>query len=198
MEMKYLVKGMAFAGAMLVAGNTFAATNDGVLGTTSTGTVDITVDINEGYEIGNLDPMSGVYTPGSGVSLNDPACVWTNNGTGLYDVEVQSARSLAIGAGAGTDFFLNGPGGDVVYDVSFDDGVVASAVDLNHSATVGTGAVNFSGAASGPASLCSAGGPDNVTIFVDVPEIGAGPLNGLGEVSFGNYTDELTIIVGAQ
>ena len=200
MEMKKIasiVKGMTVAGLLAFTNNSFAVTADGSLGTTSTGTVDITVDVGEYYQISQLDPMTGTYTPGSDVALNDGACVYTNNGTGLYDVEVQSARSLAIGAGAGTDFFLSDGASDVVYNVEFDDGVVATPVDLDHSAVVGTNAVNFSGANQTVAD-CSSGVGGNVTILVDVPELGAGTLNGLGEVTSGNYTDELTIIISAQ
>ena len=190
MEMKKIasvVKGMTVAGLLTFTSNTFAVTADGVLGATSTGTVDIDVTVNWLVRISGLVPMTGnVYTPGSAVTDSTPACIYRN---GAVDYEITATSSN----GAGTDFFLSDGTNTVVYDVTFDDGVVALPVDLNNAATNST----FTGANT-TVDDCSAGPGGAATIAVTIPELGAGPLNGLAEVPAGTYADELQIVVAPR
>ena len=126
--MKKLVKGLMLAGFLAFTGNSFAATADGSLGATSTGTVDIDVQVGDLVQISNLSPMTGnVYVPGSNVTDSTPACIY-RNGNANYEITATSSN------GAGTNFFLSDGTNDVIYDVTFDDGVVATPTNLDNAA----------------------------------------------------------------
>ena len=184
MEMKKLVKGLAAAGFIAFAGNTFAVTADGTLGATSTGTVDIDVTVGDLVRISGLVPMTGnTYTPGSAVTDSTPACIY-RNGSADYEITATSAN------GAGTNFFLTDTTNDVVYDVTFDDG--SGATNLDNGVTEST----FTGA-NQTTDDCSAGPGGSATIAVSIPETDA-TFNGLAEVPAATYSDELTIVVAPR
>lgn len=185
MEMKNLVKGLTAAGLIAFAGNSFAVTADGNLDTTSTGTVDISVDVGDLVQISGLVAMTGLTnTFGSATTASTPACVY-RNGSADYDVQMTSDN------GAGTDFFLTDGTDFVVYDVTFDDGVVVTPTDMDH----GAAAVNFTGADTSSTS-CAVGG-NNATIAISIPETHA-TLNGWSEVPAATYIDELSITVAPR
>jgi len=182
MEMKKLVKGLAVAGLFAVSANTFAATADGALGATSTGTVDINVDVGTQVRITGLQPMTGNFYVSGDVTDSTTACIYRNSGA---DYEITATSSN----GSGTDFFLDDGAGttdDVLYDVSFNDG--SGAVDLNNGTTDST----FTGANT-TSETC--GGSANATISITVFEAGA---NGLAAAPSGLYTDELSIEVAPR
>jgi len=185
MEMKKLVKALTVAGLLTFTGNSFAVTADGTLGATSTGTVDIEVDISDLVRISNLVAMTGnVYTPGSAVTDSTPACIY-RNGASNYEITATSSN------GAGTNFFLNSGADTVLYDVTFDDGV-GGPTDLNNAALESS----FQDANQTSVD-CSVGAGGSATIAVSVPENDA-TFNGLAEVPAATYTDELTITVGPR
>ena len=100
MEMKKLVKGLIVAGAMVAGGSAIAATQ-GTLGLTSTGTIDISVGVGDQIQITALADITGPYVPGTDFNGSSPACVYSNGGTGAFDVTMTSAN------GSGTNFQLN-------------------------------------------------------------------------------------------
>ncbi len=95
--------------------------------------------------------------------------------------------------GSGTDFFLSDGTNDIVYDVTFDDGVVVTATDMDH----GAAAVNFTGADTSSTSCGIAG--SNALISISIPENDPSPtLNGWSEVPAATYIDELSITVAPR
>ena len=182
MDMKKLVKGLTLAGFLAFTGNSFAVTADGDLGATSTGTVDIAVDISDLVRISNLVAMTGnVYTPGSAVTDSTTACIY-RNGASNYEITATSLN------GAGTNFFLDSGANEVIYDVTFDDGV-GGPTDLNNAVLESS----FQDANQTSVD-CMVGAGGGATIAISVPENDA-VFNGLAEVPASNYTDVLTITV---
>jgi len=179
MEMKKLVQGLTAAGLIALTGNTFAATADGLLGLTSTGTVDVEVTVGDLVRITGLSPMTGnTYVPGSAVTDSTTACIYRNGSTG-YQITMNGQNDNA------TDFFLNdGGANDVVYNVSFTGNAGATPMTPNAIAP-------FAGADTA-SETC--GGGNNALISVSIPETDPTD-NGLAEVPAGTYTDELTILL---
>ena len=178
--MKKLVKGLAVAGLIAIAGNTIAAT-DGNLGATSTGTVDINVDVGTQVRITGLSDMTGNFYVAGDITDSTSACIYRNSGA---DYEITATSSF----GVGTDFFLeDGATNQVLYDVEFDDG--SGLTDLNNGVTDSsfTGADQIS-------ETCVGGGP-NATIAITIPELG---VNGLAAATDGLYTDVLSIEVAPR
>ncbi len=181
MEMKKLVKGLTAAGIIAIAGNSFAAT-DGVLGPTSTGTVDINVDVGTQVRITGLQDMTGNFYVTGDITDSTPACIYRNSGA---DYEITATSSF----GVGTNFFLDdGAGNVVLYDVDFDDG--SGATDLDNAVTDST----FTGADQ-VSETCVGSGGSNAVVSITVPELG---VNGLGAATDGLYTDVLSIEVAPR
>jgi len=178
MEMKKLFQGLVIAGAVVVGGSAIAAT-DGTLGGTSSGTVDITVDVGDQILITGMTDITGSYVPGSNFTGSSRACVYRNGGTGDFDVQIDSAN------GTGTDFRLQDGGVFVTYDVTFDDGA-SGAVDMDHAVNDNTSFTN----ANTTSPTC--GGAPQSTIAIDVPDAN------LGAVAGGSYADTLTILVAPR
>ena len=186
MEMKKLVKGMTVAGLFALSSNTCAATADGLLDTTSTGTVDINVIVGDLIQISGMVPMVGTtYVPGADVNYTTPACVY-RNGSANYEVTATSEN------GVGTNFFLSDGTNDVVYNVTYQETGTVPAVALSN----GTLNSTFTNANTTIAD-CSAGTGGDVTIAVSIPETHA-TFNGVGEVPAATYIDELSILVAPR
>jgi hypothetical protein len=183
--MKKIVTRLTVAGLLAFTGNSFATTANGDLGATSTGTVDVEVSISDLVRISGLVAMTGnTYTPGSAVTDSTPVCIY-RNGAPNYEITVSSAN------GAGTDFFLDSGTDEVVYVVTFNDGV-GGATDLNNAT------LESSFQAANQTSIdCLTGAGGNATLAISVPETDA-TFNGLAEVPAATYTDELTILVAPR
>ena len=139
--MNKLVKGLILAGAMAVGGQAIAAV-DGTLGPTSTGTVDINVDVGSQVRITGLSDMTGNFYVSGDVTDSTTACIYRNSGA---DYEITATSSF----GAGTDFFLeDGATNSVLYDVTFDDG--SGPTNLNNGVTDSS----FTGADTGFRNMC--------------------------------------------
>ena len=172
------MKGLVIAGIFVISGSVIAATQ-GTLGTTSTGTVDISVGVGDQIQITALADITGPYVPGADFTGSSPACIYRNGGSGDFDVTITSANGL------GTDFRLNDAGTFVVYDVTFNDSV-SGAVNMDNATLDNT---NFTNAdTSSP--TCS-GAPQS-TLAINVPDAN------LGAVGAGTYTDTLTILVAPR
>lgn len=80
---------MVALGAMTVAaGSAMAATADGTLGATSTGTADVTLSINEQFQISDMNAFAfGAYGGTGDFDANDDICVY-HNGDGSYRVTI--------------------------------------------------------------------------------------------------------------
>jgi len=107
-------KGLVAGGlAVMIATNGFAA-NDGLVGATSEGDLDITLTILDEVRISGLeDIVLGTFI-GDDLSDTSPACVF-RSGTGNYEI-------TASGDGSSGSFELTDGTNDVVYSVTYDDG----------------------------------------------------------------------------
>jgi len=172
------IKGLFVTGAFIATGTVMAATQ-GTLGTSSTGTVNITVGVGDQIQITALADITGPYIPGSDFTGSSPACVYRNGGSGDFDLTATSSN------GSGTDFRLNDAGTFVIYDVTFNDSV-SGAIDMDNAVLDNT---NFTNADT--ASPTCSGAPQS-TIAINVPDAN------LGAVVAGTYTDTLTILVAPR
>jgi len=119
-------KGLVAGGvAVMIAANGLAA-NDGIIGATSTGDLDITLTILDEVRISNLADITLGTFVGADLSGNSPACVY-RSGTGNYQI-------TADGSGALGAFTLTDGANTVPYTVNYDDGAgslpLASGVPL--------------------------------------------------------------------
>jgi len=89
--LKQLGQGIAVAASMAAAGAAYSA-EDGQLGTTSTGTLDVAVEVEDRVQISGLNDIPfGTYSGTGNLRSSDGFCVY-RNGTGLYSLQVESAH----------------------------------------------------------------------------------------------------------
>ncbi len=172
LAMACLVGGLSMSGAAL------AATADGTVGATSTGTLDVSVAVPEVALIENLTPISLNHTAGSNTVGSDTFCIWST--TGGYNITITSQNG-----GGGNFIAANGPdqvGYSVVFDDSTDPSTGATVVEGTPIGSLLTPDDSF------PAG-CAA---DNAVLEVTFLD---GDLNTAGA---GVYTDEVTLIVAPE
>ncbi len=177
MEMKKLVQGLVIAGAMVAGGSAIAATQ-GSTGGTSTGDILIDVTVGNQILINNLADIIGTHVPFTPFIGSSPACVYTNNPSGNYEVTITSSNP-----GAANEFRLNDGGGTlVVYTLSYNDG--------DSSAPMLSGVVNstFDNADTTDPSCAT---PQS-SIDINIP---AANLDAVGP---GSYSDTVTILVAPR
>jgi len=169
-------KGLVAGGvAVMIAANSFAA-NDGIVGATSTGDLDITLTILDEVRISNLTDITLGTFAGVDLSGNSPACVF-RSGTGNYEI-------TADGSGAGGAFELSDGTNDVAYTVTYDDGTGAVAL------TSGTALTGQTGGDPGSDTCANTG--DNGDISVNVLATDMAPLPA------GAYAGLLTLTVAPE
>lgn len=152
--------------------------NDGSLGMTSTGTVDVSLSISSLVQISGLSDITlNVSDTSSNATGNTSACIYTNVGSGTYNVTVTSANALA-------GVFRVKDSGDnyVVYTADWNDEDATGGTAL----VSGTPLVNQTGANT---SQANCGGTPNARLnitFLAANLLLATP---------GTYTDTITIVV---
>jgi hypothetical protein len=159
-----------------------AATQDGTVGPTSTGTVDVQILVPNLVLVENLDSITLNYAPGGGdVSVAEPFCVWATPGT-LYDITISSLTNTGT-----VDFVATGAASNVNYNVEFDDNVAGiSWEDVTENATLNNGGSFYT-----PANNASPGcSTDNSALRVTAVESG-----NLDAAADGVYGDTLTLLV---
>jgi hypothetical protein len=175
--MKYarLIKTSLFALGMTSA--TVMAATQGTLGPTSTGTVNLTLDIDPLIMISNLGDINlGTYSGAGNLTGNDAFCVY-RNGAGNYNITMN-------GDGATNAYTLSDGGTNTLaYSVDFNNGGVNAMTTLT-ALTAQTGADTVD-------TDCSTGG-DNVSVDVTVSNAA------LAAAPAGTYTGVLTMIVAPE
>jgi len=147
-------KGLVTGGvAVMIAANGFAA-NQGTVGATSSGDLDISLTVLDEVRISNLADITLGTFVGADLSGTSPACVF-RSGTGNYEI-----TATGDGGAAADEFSLAGGTDTVDYTVTYDDGSGPTAV------TSGTALGGQTG--GDPASDTCAGTGDNGTIAVNV------------------------------
>ena len=165
-------------GAFTVGSANAATFNPAAPGATSTGTVDVTVEIPALVWIQNLTGLdAGTYVPGGGpLTANDPFCVWTNQSTGDFQITVTStSTSMTASSGADTVTYVTRLD---LTDTDASDGAVVADGDTE------TGTLGAAGA------LPPACTTDNAAVHVTFDETG-----NLDSAEAGTYTDELQLLV---
>ena len=156
------------------------AANQGLTGPTSTGDLEVSMDIVEEVKVSNLaDIALGQYVPGGGNLVgNSPACVHYNNAT-TYTIQFDSTN------GAGAGFTLDdGAANTVPYTVEYDDTQGGGFISISDGVSA-----NVDGADTANNDDCATLGSDNGDIRATVTDVGL-----LG-VPNGTYTDTLVVTV---
>ena len=171
-----LVRGALLGLASAALSVTALAATDGAVGFNSTGTVDITLTVNDEVRISNLTDINlGVFSGADAVGSSS-ACVY-RNGTGAYQI-------LATGDGAGGAFSLTDGANTVAYSIDFDDGTGAIPM------TSGIPVIGRTGA--DPASSTCATTGNNATVAATVAAVDAATLPA------GTYAGTLTLVVSPE
>ncbi|MFK8017028.1 MAG: hypothetical protein AB8G17_16515 [Gammaproteobacteria bacterium] len=153
-----------------------SAAVDGSVGFNSTGSVDISLTVNDEVRISNLTDINlGVFGGADAIGSSD-ACVY-RNGTGAY-------RITASGSGAGGAFSLTDGTNSVGYAVEFDDGTGAVAMGAS------TPMIGRTGADATSATCATTGNNATVTTTVTATDAASLPA--------GTYTGTLTLLVAPE
>ncbi|MFQ5352575.1 MAG: hypothetical protein ACE5D3_05825 [Candidatus Binatia bacterium] len=173
MKLRNAITSITAAGLVAASMSVGAATSDGSLGSTSTGTQDISLTIQDLVQVSGIAAIDlGTYGGSGNASGSDTMCVY-RNGTGSYSVTLTSANesSGAFRLNAGTDY--------ITYSVTWDDTSGPSAVS---SSTALTGQ-------SGDSSSQTCNSVDNATVAVSATAAA------LQAAPTGSYSDVITILV---
>ncbi|TNF65515.1 MAG: hypothetical protein EP298_12390 [Gammaproteobacteria bacterium] len=175
---------LLIAAAMLIPSYSFAATQ-GTTGATSTGTVDISINVGEIARISNLSDFNlGNWVAGT-VTDQQNVCIYTNESLGQYTVTASSLNSQ------GGNFSLYDGGSNYLeYRVYWED-QAGGSVGTSTASWFGAGSSGTTSGAQSNANTTSdtCGGIDNATLLVRV-------LNAdLTAAVDGAYSDTLTLII---
>jgi len=87
---------------LAVAGHQALAATDGTLGATSTGTSDVSLTINQSYQISGVSDLAlGAWSGTGDLSGNDDVCVYTNDASAGYQVNITNSTGSFTVANAG-------------------------------------------------------------------------------------------------
>lgn len=172
----------ALLGSIVCVAPAQAATQ-GIIGTTSTGSVTINATINGLVQISDLNDItfSGL-TGGANAQQTDNVCVWSNTATKSYTIK-------ATGNGTTSAFTLaSGTNPVIPYSVAWAN---TSGATSGTALTTNVASAAFTSTATTP--LCSAGASLTSTLFVS---IGATDQDAM--VANAAYTGVLTLVVTPQ
>lgn len=165
----------------LAIGTTFAlfslsslATNDGSLASgSSTGDLDITVEIPDLVQISGLNNIDLGTFSGSDLSGEDQVCVY-RNGSGDYEITFTAgSNNGAADAAAGvTAYELESSAGDTIaYTVDFEDSVAGAYTDTD----VGIGSALTGQSGDDADATCGSGSNAKVRVNVAATEMESSP-----------------------
>ena len=166
------------------------AANDGTLGTTSTGTIPVTLNMPAVIKISELKEVTFNYAEGVGGDLTNTQnfCVYTNASGGLYTLTINDTTD-----GTPASFQLSPAGGSrvggktVTYNVLFASEPNAASGSLTQ-VTPGT-SISATGANT---QALDCGGTMVTTFKIEIPE------SSFAAVESGTYTDTLTLIAAPR
>lgn len=171
------------AATLLVGGSGLAfGASQGNVGTTSSGSIDISLTIPNLVRIFGLNDIAlGSYTGTGTMTGNDTFCVHSNVISGTYKIKATSAN------GTGGDFRVKSGANYIVYGVDFnDDTAQAGSTSLDHD-TESAGPYNATKYPNVGNATCA--GSENAGAWVTFQEAA------LQEAEPGSYTDTLTLLV---
>ncbi len=182
--MKNFLKTTALVTGMVATSGLMAAT-DGIVGATSTGTLDISVDVEDLVRISGLSDILLTFDiTGTGdIVGSSTACVY-RNGAGTYTVN-------ATGSGTANAFTIQDAGPTptpIAYTVGWDDSVTGAGVSAVSSGTLLTNQLG----ANTVSDDCSTGGGANAFVEVTVPRAS------LVAAPAGTYNGTLTLEIAPE
>ena len=168
----------ALVAALIAAGPTAQAANDGNLGATSTGDIDITLNVPNMAQISGLTDITVNYpATGGDVTRAISFCVFSS--TRLYTIRATSAN----GDGATNTFRLHDSGNYIPYEIDWtDDG--GTATNLDHNQNLASQNTN--------ATAVDCGGGTNTSLTLRITEAA------VAAVPAASYQDNLTLLVTPQ
>ena len=184
MTMTNSLRGAAACAAMLALGFGTAAdaATQGSLGSTSTGSVSVSVSVPNRVQLSGLTDVAFLNQDPSVAALNaQNVCVWSNTGTRGYNID-------ASGSGSGGAFTLANGGLTVPYAVEWSSSSGASSGTPLASGTALTGLTSTATNAS-----CSAGPATSASLIV---RIAAADLQAMQAST--TYTGTLTLVVAPE
>lgn len=171
---------IAIASAAFIAAPSFAALQQGQLGATSQGSLDINLTVSDIVQISGLSNIALAQNAAGGASGTSSACVYAN-GDGLYDIKI-----AGDGDADGANLELDGTGGTVGYAVTFTDGASNSVT----TSTADVGGTNYTAedrVGNATSASCATGNTATIDIDVSAADYQA--------AAVGTYTDTLVLIV---
>jgi hypothetical protein len=189
------MKKLAFAAAtavLAISSPAFAATDGALSTTSSTGTVQLNVNIPKMVRVSGLNDLTIDVTPAaltepyhSREDATDKFCVYSNDGSnGAYSMAV----SATAGVGGDTPFALTGSGGSLPYAIWTSDNVGNEFKSFRFNGSATSYESNADGAGRRTTLDCSVQG-DNATIKFGVKD------SNLVAAQAGTYTDTVTVTV---
>lgn len=158
------------------------AATQGTVGTSSTGTLDVSILVPDLVLVNNLDDVALTYAPAGGdVVASESFCIWATPGT-FYTLSISSVTPTGT-----PTFEAQGAGSSVQYTVDFDDQVAGATWEaVTEGATLDNGAAGYTGA-NGATPGCVT---DNARLRITAAEAG-----NLDAADAGVYLDTLTLLV---
>lgn len=183
--MKQFFKTTVFAASMIASGSVMAVPVQGTVGATSTGSLDISVDVEDLVRISGLSDILLTFdVTGTGdISGTSTACIY-RNGAGTYSLN-------ATGDGASSAFTISNASPTptaIAYSVEWDDAVTGTAATAVSSGTPLTGQTG----ANTVSDDCSTGGGANALVRVTVPRAS------LVAAPAGTYNGTLTLEIAPE
>jgi hypothetical protein len=158
------------------------AATDGSLGTTSTGTVQVSVSVPNRVQISGLADVAFTNQDPSVAELDaQDVCVWSNTGTRGYNIK-------ATGNGASGAFTLASGGFTVPYSVQW---AASSGASSGTALTAGTALTGLTSTAA--SSDCSSGPANTASLIVGIT---APNLQSMRAAT--SYTGTLTLLVAPE
>ena len=174
--MKKTLLASAFLLTAVIAPSSFAATTDGVLGATSTGNVDINLEVLDSVQISALDTIDfGTY---GGVdtgarNIEEGYCVYVNGADNYTITPTSTNGSFAL---------VGGLGDTIPYDVKIAG--AATGASIGTSVVYNTASASFAGNSS-----LTCGGADNASLDVSIAE------QDIRDATTDTYADTLILLV---
>ncbi len=175
--MRKITIASALIAALLAAtpfGGTAHAANQGSLGATSTGDIDINLIVPNLAQISRLNDVGTTWSGGN-VVLNESFCVFST--TRLYTIQADSTN------GTGTTFRLHDSGNYIPYEVDWTD-TGGTPANMDHGTPLASQATT--------ATAVDCGAADNTTLTINITG------TDIAAVPAATYTDTLTLLVTPQ
>ena len=166
------IKGLLAGSVAVAIATSTHAVSQGALGFTSTGSVDISLNVADEVQTNNLEDIDLGDFSGADLTGSTPACIFRNGGNTGFEL-------TASGSGTAGAYVLTDTSNTVAYSVSISTGGADTDLDTNTPATF-TSAVN---------TPDCAGIANNATISVTVDAADAATLPASA------YTGTLTLVV---